>query len=285
MLALPVSTAGDEFQSTTIATIPVGGSIDVVFQAVNSGAIICLAGTLTTIQSGIVGWNSITNATDGVEGNAQQTDSNLRLFRSNTLSSQAVQTTNAIISALYNVSGVLSLSFRENVESTTQIIDTITLVPHSIWACVYGGTDANIAQAIIDNRSAGSNFNGSVSVPITVSSGQIINVLFDRPAVITMLVRITVKLTSTSSVTASLIQQTIYDYANGNIAGEPGFVVGSNVSPFEIASNVAILGGVYVQLVEIAPSSTAIYQSTEYAIAINEIASIPSTSAVQVIIV
>jgi len=282
--SLASNTNGDNFQLLSTVTIPSGGTIDAIFQAVTIGAVKCLAGTLNTIQSGIVGWTGINNASDGTVGINEQTDSSLRLYRSNTLANQAVQTTDAVQSALYLVNGVKSLTFRENYTGATATIDGISLVKNSIWACIYGGANADIAKAMLSNRSAGCNFNGAQSVATTASSGQVINVLFDRPTIIPFLVRITVKISSNSSVSAVQIQDIIYNYANGLIDGEAGLTVGTNVSPFELGAYVASSAGVYVKLVEIAPVSTGTYQSTEYAIALNQIALIQSASAVQVIL-
>lgn len=282
--SLATTTTGDDFELLTATTIPISGTIDAVFQAVNAGAIPALSGTLTTIKTGVIGWETITNSANGVTGVNEQSDEDLRTFRNNTLSSQAVQTTEAIISALYQVDGVQSLTFRENTASTTQTIDTISMVAHSIWCCVNGGTDLVIAQCILDNKSAGSNFNGSVSVPVTAMSGQIIDVLFDRPIVVNMLVKITVKISNSYSVTSQQIAQQITDYANGVVDGELGFVVGGSVSPFELSSTVATIPGVYVKSCEIAPTSTSVYQSTEYPIAINEIAALTLSSVTVIII-
>jgi len=264
--SLASNTNGDNFQLLSTVTIPSGGTIDAIFQAVTIGSVKCLAGTLNTIQSGIVGWTGITNATDGTVGINEQTDSSLRLYRSNTLANQAVQTTDAVQSALYLVDGVKSLTFRENYTHATATIDGISLVANSIWACIYGGANADIAKAILGNRSAGCNFNGAQSVAVTASSGQVINVLFDRPTTIPFLVRITVKLSSNSSVSATQIENIVYNYANGLIDGEAGLTVGANVSPFELGAYVASSAGVYVKLLEIAPASTVNYKSTEYAI-------------------
>ena len=281
--SLATTTNGDNFQLITSITIPSGGSITASFQAVVAGAIPCISGTLTAITSAIIGWTAITNISDGIVGINQQSDSALRLFRNNTLAAQSIQTTDAISSALYLVAGVTSLKLQENFDSVTETINGIVMVPHSIWVCVNGGVDLDVATAILENRSAGCAFNGATSIPVTASSGQIFNVLFDRPSVIGILVRVTVKLSTSSGVTSEQIQQSVFDYANGNIPNEAGLIVGANVSPFELGASVAALLGVYVKLVEIAPISTSIFQSTELVIDINQIGQVANTSSVSVI--
>jgi len=282
--AQAATTAGDLFECTTATTIPAGGSTTAPFRAVQTGPIPCDAGTLTEIVDGILGWTSITNAAAGTLGADQQSDISLGRLRRNTLALQGTQTTEAISSAVYALTGVQSLTFRENTASTTQVIDGISMVAHSIYLCVYGGTDADIANAIVENRSAGTAFNGTTTVNVTVSSGQIIPVQFSRPTEIPVLIKLTVKFGATSGSAESEIKQRVLDYANGNLAGEPGFVVGGSVSPFEIAGAAMGVQGVYVQLVEVAPASTGIYQSTEIVIAIDQIAT-TTLASISVVIV
>lgn len=271
--SLATTTTGYDFQILATTTIPSSGSINATFQAVTAGAIACASGTLTTIKTGIVGWETITNSSDGVIGHAIQTDSNLRKYRNNTLASQAKQTTEAVQSAVLQVQGVTSLSFLENNSSSTTVISGITLVAHSIWVCVYGGSNADVATAIYNNRSAGCAFNGSQSYSITTSSGQSIAVLFDRATVVPILCKITVKVFQGYSATSAQIQNAVANYA---------FEVGKSVSPFSIAGEVSTIGGVYVQLCQVALASDGIYQATELPMAINQIAYL-SPSSIQVI--
>jgi len=282
--ALAETTTGDLFQAVTTTTIPIGGTIDMVFQSVELGAIPAPIGTLTVIVDGILGWTSITNAAAATLGVESQSDLSLGRLRRRTLALQGVQTTEAVISGLYAVSGVQSLQFRENVEATTQTIDTISMVAHSIYVCVNGGLDTDIARSILDHRSAGTNFNGTTTVATTSASGQVINVKFSRPSVIGVLIKVTVRLNGASGTVSDTIKNRILDYANGLIEGEDGFAVGVSVSPFDIAGAVMGVQGVYVVSVEIAPTSTGVYQSTEIAIAINQIAS-TSLGGIQVVIV
>ena len=96
---------------------------------------------------------------------------------------------------------------------------------------------------------------------------------FDRPTVIGVLVKITVTGATTDAVT-----QAVIDYANGDINGLTGFVVGADVSPFEIAGAVmAENPGCYVSDVQLSYSSSVSWVSTPLTININEIASTQSS--------
>lgn len=268
------TTNNDVFALTTTVTIGTDGTVSATFQAEVLGAIPVLANTLTKILDTTLGLDSINNPTAGTLGLTTQTDLEFRTLRNDTLSIYGQGTIDAISSALYNVLNVQSLQGRENTADTTTIIDTISMKPHSIYFCVNGGLDSDVANAIYQNRSAGSDFNGSTIVPITSKSGQIINILFDRPTVISLLAKITVRISG--SATSAQISQAIEDHAKT-------FKVGVNVSAFELVSAAAQISGVYVVSSEIAPADTGIYQTSEITININEIASL-TASGITVIV-
>src|SRR4029077_9504949 len=99
-------------------------------------------------------------------GTTTQSDQAARALRQNTLAFQAVSLAEAITSALYNVAGVTSLTFQENVAATTQTINGISMVSHSIYACVDGGSDTDVAATLLENKSSGCAWNGGTSVSV-----------------------------------------------------------------------------------------------------------------------
>lgn len=162
-----------------------------------------------------------------------------------------------------------SLWFQENVAATTQTINGISMVSHSIYVCVNGGTDTDVAAALLENKSSGCAWNGSTTVDIVEpASGQTYAVMFDRPTTVGILIQVT-----TTNGNADNITQAILDYANGVINGLAGFVVGADVSPFEIAG--AIMSeypGYYISQVEISLTSPVSYTTNVIPIAVNQIA-------------
>lgn len=284
------SVNGAIFQSQASVTLSAGGTATVDFEAIEAGPIPAAAGTLTQIVSDVLGWETITNPDDASLGQEPQSDIAFREFRRNTLGLQGSSLAVAIISALYATDGVLSLSFRENVAATTEVIDGITMVSHSIYACVDGGTDLDVATALTAKKSGGCAYNNGasgdpVTQPVTQSiSGQTINVLFDRPDIIEILARATIRSTGAVQDPESLVKQAILDYANGQLDGEPGLVVGASVSPFELAGAVnREQPTIYVQKMEISLASPVAYQTTEIPIELWEKARI-SEGSISVII-
>lgn len=261
---LPVGTqastaTGILFESLTEVTLASGtGSAD--FRAVDYGPISCGIGELNQIVTNILGWETVTNATAGVIGQDTQSDQAARAKRNNTLAFQGVGLAEAITSALYNVEGVESLYFQENIAATTQTINTISMVAHSIWVCVDGGSDLDVASALLENKSLGCAWNGGEEVEIVEpSSGQTYTVKFERPDPIEFLVRVTTPNGSSDNIKAAVLA-----WAAGEITGMEGLKVGTDVSPFEIAGGInAVYPEIYVSKVEIAPGTSPTSWTTD----------------------
>lgn len=258
--------SGNLFQIVSTTVIPVGGSISSVpFQSVLTGAIPGLANTLTTIVSNILGWETVNNPSAAVLGTATQSDVAARALRLNTLASQGTGLAEAITSALLNpqiTPGVTSLTFQENVAATTEVINGITMVSHSLYTCVGGtATPTAIAQTLTNVKDGGCAYNNGLGIPQNVTitnpySGQAIPVLFDTPSILTISITATVHAFTSVQNIQQAVQNAILTYAAGGISNEPGFAVGASVSPFQIAGAINILvPGLFVQEIQVGVSS------------------------------
>lgn len=154
----------------------------------------------------------------------------------------------------------------------------ISLIKNSIYACVNGGSDLGVAAAMLENKSSGCAWNGNTLVSVTEpASGQAYNVLFDRPTPINIKIQVT-----TPNGNAANVTQAVLDYVagivqtvdqNGVTSTFPGFVVGADVSPFEIAAAIAAENpGIYIAQVAISYLSPISYTTNTIPIAPNEIA-------------
>ena len=251
------------FETIETIVIPIGGIIyNVPFQSVLTGEIIGLANTLNVIVSNILGWETVNNPNDAILGASTQSDASTRLFRQNTLASQGTGLAESIISALYLIS-INSLTFQENVESIPQTINRILMVPHSLYTCVAPGTATllQIATTLTNTKSGGCSYNNGLGIPqnITVRnqfSGQLIPVLFDTPSIVTISIIVTVHNFTTVQDITTAVQNAIISYTQGNIPNQPGFTVGQDVSPFQIASAINhYVTGIFVQEVEVSKQS------------------------------
>lgn len=266
---------GDIARSLADVTLNSSGTATVDFEVVETGPISVPAGYLLIILDTVLGWSSITNPTAGTLGRDKQSDASLRAVRALRLANNAISTREAIISNLYGISGLRSLQFRENVGDKTVVIDGITLVPHSIWVCVYGGASNDVAEVLLREKTDGANWNGSVEVTITDQySGQPYPVKFDRAKEVAIQVRVTAGEGDSSFDLESTIKNSIVAYAGGEVDGERGFVTGVDISPFEISGAINILNpGIFVRKVELARKGGT-FEAVVLAIKPNEVGTI-----------
>lgn len=267
------TTNGDIFESIQTVTIA-SGTATATFRAQEYGAIGASAGTLTEILDNVLGWDSITNPAAAILGQSIQSDQSLRALRRVTLADQGVSLAEAITSGLYKVEGVKSLKFRENVTNATATIDGVSMVAKSIYVCIDGGDDDEIAAKLLEKKSGGCAWNGGVTITtIEPISGQEYDVKFDRPAEIDIYVRVYVRSFSVLTDPIESTKAAIMAYVNGDLENEVGFGVGEPVSPFELAGAVnRQYPEIYVQKLEISDDAGTTWSTNELPIGIDEIA-------------
>lgn len=223
-------------------TLDSDGNATGTFQCDTAGPIACPAGTMHTIITQVLGWETVTN-TDAAElGRERQSDSSLRALREVTLGRQGISVNEAIISGLYDPAvGVRSLAYRENETGQEKEIDGITLKPHSIYVCCDGGLDGDIAMCLLREKTVGAGWNGSVSIQVRDdSSGQLYDVMFDRSIKAPIEVRLFVRQGTYTGEPTLTAPVAAVKYANGEVDGFRGFVLGTPwVSPSEIGIAVA----------------------------------------------
>lgn len=274
-----VDGAGDQFATTAAVIIGPGGTVSADLRAVEFGPVPAPIGTLTAINSAVLGWETITNPQAAALGRLVESDIAARKRRRLTLALQGVALPEAITSRLYAIDGVRSLAFRENIESTTEVIDGVTMIPHSIFVCIQGGTDAEIAQALLETKSLGAGWNGTTTVSIVEPfSGQVYAVQFQRPALVNVFVRVTARFNGVDAQT--IIPSALQVYANGELEGEDGFVVGGDVTTFELSGAInQVEPRIFVTNVELSTDGIT-YASAPIPVSIEEVAQL---AGVQVI--
>lgn len=276
---------GTLFESVADVTLDGAGMGVVDFQAVDPGPVAVNPGALTQIVTAVLGWDQMTNPTAATVGRAEESDLAARLRRKNTLSLQNVALPLAISSALYALPDVKSLQFRENYTKVDATIDGIFLLANSIWVCVDGGTDNDVAETLLANKSLGANWNGAVVVNLPhPDTAQTYVVKFDRPTAVPVAARVTVRNSGNVTDIQNVVRQAILSYANGGLEGEPGFTVGTSVSAFELAGAVNRSSPpVYVQKCEVSLASVISWTTDQIAIALDEKATIVE-GAIEVIV-
>ncbi len=273
--SIAATVAGDKFASLGTVTIGAGGTITVDFQSVEYGPIPCGTSDLNVVVSAVLGWETVTNATAGILGSATQSDVGFRAYRNNTLGFQGVALPVAITSALYNVTGVSSVWFQENIAATTQTINDISMEAHSIYAVVNGGAELAVAAALLENKSSGAAWNGDTSVDVVEpASGQTYTVKFDYATPVGISINVISPNGNSTDITNAILA-----YAAGTVPNFPLITgstwgIGGEVSAFEIAAAISAQFPQYlITNVEIKLTAGGSFATTPLQMAVNEIAS------------
>lgn len=251
---------GNYYRLVANATIGVGGTVTADFQAAEYGPLNPAVNTVQIITDGIFGWVGVTNPQmASVVGSFETTDAELRLDRIALLSKLAKGPVEAIHSNVLLQAGVRWLTSRDNYSSAQVVIDGVTIPPSGTWVCVQGGVDDDVAHAILSSKQTGSPLTAGVGNGTQVFveiqdpiSGQVYPVIFTRPDQLRLIARVTVG--SGSAVDPSTaVPDAFVKYANGQLDGERGFVVGATVSPFECAAALNVqLPDLFFRKVELA---------------------------------
>jgi uncharacterized phage protein gp47/JayE len=205
-----VDGSGAQFQTTEAGTIS-GGTVDLEAEALETGAVLAPAGTLTVMVSAIAGVTSVTNALDAELGTDIETDAAFRLRRSQLLRQSGSGTVAAIRADVRAVEDVDEVYVYNNPTSSTSVDG---LPPHSFEVVVRGGADADIRQAIFDSQPAGIESYGTTSGTVTDEQGDSQTVKFTRPTDVDMWVDVEVVIDSANFPTDGddQIKQAIVDY-------------------------------------------------------------------------
>lgn len=224
------SSSGEIYVCTSTGTIPASGSITLQFQCMTLGPVQAPAGSVNKIYRQIIGWDTVDNPSSGTVGVAQENRLEYEERRKNSLALYGTGSRESVYSKVYNVDGVTDLIVAENDTSDSKTIQGVALVRNSIYVCVNGGQNDDIAYAIYEGKSGGCATNGSVSVtvedPIT---GGVNIILFDRPQSVDIKIQVTVDAdTGTSDDIVKLIKQAVLDDFNG-LDGSQRITIGQTI--------------------------------------------------------
>lgn len=181
--------SGIIFLTTQTMSINSNGYVDIPIVAQSAGISgVVAANTIIKIVNPIIGLDSVTNLSDTVGGQDEETDIAFRTRYADSTASGDGSTVDAIRSNLKSVTGVTDATVTENVTDST----VNNVPPHSIFCLVNGGNDTDVAKAIFEKRAGGINTYGSTSVSITDSQGISHTINFSRPTHVNVWIKIDV---------------------------------------------------------------------------------------------
>jgi uncharacterized phage protein gp47/JayE len=170
----------------TIATL----GTPCAFTALELGATALPVGALNTLDTSISGWTAVGNLTAGATGRAIETDEELRVRHSESVSITGAATLSAIRARI--AADVENVTYVKVYENRTDTIDAFNLPPHSIEAIVSGGADTDIATKLFEVKPAGIETYGTDDVTVTDENGDGQTVYFTRAASRYIHVRVTI---------------------------------------------------------------------------------------------
>jgi len=282
--ALAVDTGGNRYAASGPGTIGAGGSVDIQFVCTATGAIPCAVGALSTIYQAIPGWDSVTNATEGVLGSDVEGRAAFEARREQSVAANALGSLPSILGAILAVPGVLDAYVTENVTAGSISIGGVSVAAHSLYASVAGGTDLDVATAIWSRKSVGCAYNGNTTVTVTDSrSGYAVpyptySVTFERPTSLPIKFGLTIR--NSPAVPGDYLDQ-IQDAIIAAFAGDDGGPrarIGSEILALRFFQPVAALGA-WAQIISL-QIGTSTPSSTYVDVPINQVPTISASDIV-----
>jgi uncharacterized phage protein gp47/JayE len=190
------------------------------FQSQVVGPFAAPAGTLTVIGTPTIGWLSVTNIADAVQGLPGDTDTTLRQKRALELLGEGAGDLDAIRAAVLKVGGVQQCFVYEN---TSLVTDTTGLPGKSFRVVIWDGiamsaSNNAVAQAIWNTKPSGilSFGTGANSGVATDSTGAPRTILFDRAVQVPIYVSCTTTPSSLTSPQRTTVKAAFAAYALAN---------------------------------------------------------------------
>lgn len=253
--ALAQDTSGNLYANNGSATIGGGGTVAATFSAVEPGPLACPPATLTSIYQSIPGWDSITNASSGAVGNFAETPQQFEQRRAQSVAKNSMGPSAAVQGAVLSVPGVLDAYTIDNPTASPVTIQGVTIAANSMFCCVEGGADADVALAIWQHKAPGCGMTGSTSVTVTDSnSGYTMplpsyTISFQRPAMLNAYFLVTIANSALVPANAlALIQAAIAETFSGTQT-DPNFNsfstrarIGGTIYTSDYIPNIALLG-------------------------------------------
>jgi len=176
------------------------------------GAIEDPAGSISTILTPVLGWDSITNPQDAEVGSLVETDEELRTRFRNTKFQRATNISESLYSAIFALDGVNNIVLYEN---DTNAVNEYGVLPHSFLTLIDGGVAEDIAQAIWQNRPVGIASQGNTAVNITDAFGFTRTIHFSRPVHVDVFIEIDIETNAQFPQSGEdLIREALVSYIN-----------------------------------------------------------------------
>lgn len=193
--------------------IPASGQVQVTATCQQAGAVNAVPGSISTIITPQLGWQSVANPTAAVPGAPVESDAALRQRQASSVAMQAQTTLASIVGAVAAVSGVTRCTAYENL---TGAVDSYGFPSGAIAIITEGGDALSIATAIANKKTVGPPTAGSSSQVVQDQYGISRTIKFSPVA--QQRISVAVSLHPINGYTAAIgtkVQNAIANYING----------------------------------------------------------------------
>lgn len=213
-----LDSAGNRWNLPETVSIPLSGEVVATATADSEGAISAPAGSITTIGTPTLGWQSVTNKAAAVEGSAVESDAELRYRQTLSTMQPTMGLWDGLVGSIQQLDGVQFVAGRHN---DTGSESSEGIPAHSIAVVVSGGAADEIAETIYKKKSQGVSTYGSTTVEYIDSLGNVNEIAFSRPTDVAITIAITLKATDTWLTTnEDDVKTRLSSYINGLAIGE-----------------------------------------------------------------
>ena len=166
--ALIQDPSGYLWAATGIITIGSNGQGTGTFQCQTVGPIALTGGATCAIYSAVSGWDRVVITADAAQGRYVESRAQFENRRRQSVAINSHGTTDTILGNLLALSGVLSAYVIDNPTGSAITVGptNYSVAAHSVLASVYGGTSADIGNAIWTAKDAGCGYNGNTSATV-----------------------------------------------------------------------------------------------------------------------
>ncbi|MCI1437047.1 MAG: baseplate J/gp47 family protein [Acetobacter indonesiensis] len=158
--------SGNYYAADGAITLDATGTGTGSFSCTTKGAIYCPAHSVSVYQS-VPGLTSVNNPAAGVTGSAEEGRQAFEARRAATVEGNAIGSLNAIAGGVLSVDGVTDAYVTDNSTDAAVTTGGVSIAAHSLYVCVNGGTDEDVALAIISKKPPGCAYTGTTSVTVT----------------------------------------------------------------------------------------------------------------------
>ncbi|MDH2334293.1 baseplate J/gp47 family protein [Paenibacillus polymyxa] len=255
-----VSTDTDiQYETTSDATFPASGSMTVPVEAMEAGLSGNVPeGTVTIIVNPVPEVTAVNNTTAILGGRDKETDPEFRDKFSLSVAGGGSATGDAIRGAVLRVTGVRAAAVIIN---NTRNDDADGRPPKSYEVYALGGSDEDIANAILERGAAGIESYGKISIQVKDLSGNLQPIKFSRAEVVPVHIKIQVyKSTAYPSDGDDRVKSKLVRFIGGtDLDGTvyAGLSMGEDVVMMRLASAAYAIAGVEDVIIELSTNGVS----------------------------